>query len=181
MRQTDYVILGLLSEGPMTGYHIKQIVDIRFKFFWNESYGQLYPALKSLCGGGYIEESETDEAQARAQKTYRLTGDGMTALVLWLGQPVEKESVRLEILLKMYFSHLAPADVMLGHVLQFQQTHERDLQVLDMFDKELRAIEDDDPAHPTIRRVIDFGRKANAAYLDWCRETVEFLESRQNK
>lgn len=55
MRQTEYVILGLLSESPLTGYQIKRIIDVRFHFFWNESYGQLYPALKSLNATGLIE------------------------------------------------------------------------------------------------------------------------------
>lgn len=181
MKQTDYVILGLLSEEPMTGYQIKRIVDIRFRFFWNESYGQLYPSLKSLCADGYIKELETDSAQSRAAIKYKLTPQGFTALQQWLGQPVVKESVRLEILLKMYFSHLVLADVMLGHIKKFREAHEQDLKMLDAFEKELKAIENDDPGHPTILRVIDFGQKANRAYLDWCRETIEFLESRRNK
>lgn len=46
--KTKFVILGLLSEGDLTGYEIKKIIDIRFSFFWNESYGQLYPELKNL-------------------------------------------------------------------------------------------------------------------------------------
>jgi DNA-binding PadR family transcriptional regulator len=180
MRQTDYVILGLLSEAPLTGYQIKRIIDIRFRFFWNESYGQLYPSLKSLCAGGYIKEFETAEESApRAQKSYRLTPAGVEALERWLALPVEKESVRLEILLKMYFSHLAAPDVMLGHLKRFREAHEEDLRVLDAFAGELKAIEHDDPAHPTILRVIDFGQKANRAYLDWCRETAEFLEGRK--
>ena len=179
MRQTDYVILGLLSEAPMTGYQIKQIIDIRFKYFWNESYGQLYPSLKSLKDKGYIEEADAD-ASARGKKAYRLTADGLSALKDWLAQPVEKESVRLEILLKMYFSHLVDADVMLTHVQKFQADHTRDLQMLDVFQKELERIADDDPAHPTILRVVDFGQKANRAYLDWCAETIAFLEGRRD-
>ncbi|SHI18054.1 DNA-binding transcriptional regulator, PadR family [Sporobacter termitidis DSM 10068] len=181
MKQTDYVILGLLSEEPLTGYQIKRIIDVRFRFFWNESYGQLYPSLKALCGAGYVKETDADAAQPRAQKAYRLTPQGFEALRGWLALPVEKESMRFEILLKMYFSHLTDPDVMLEHVKKFQAAHEQDLKVLDAFDAELRAIEDDDPAHPTIRRVVDFGRKANGAYLDWCRETTEFLESRWRK
>ena len=47
MRQTDYVILGLLAERPLSGYQIKKIIDIRFQFFWSESFGQIFPALKS--------------------------------------------------------------------------------------------------------------------------------------
>ena len=179
MRQTDYVILGLLSEQPLTGYQIKQIIDVRFRFFWNESYGQLYPALKSLCGSGHIREAEGAEESPRVQKTYRLTPQGYEALEAWLALPVEKESVRLEILLKMYFSHLVRPEVMLGHLEKFRAAHERDLRLLDEFYRELRGIAQDDPAHPTILRVVDFGRKANRAYLDWCRETAEFLEGRK--
>lgn len=180
MRQTDYVILGLLSEEPLTGYQIKRLIDIRFRFFWNESYGQLYPSLKSLCGAGYIKESGEDAEKPRAQKAYRLTPQGFEALQKWLTLPVEKETVRLEILLKMYFSHLTDPDVMLGHLRKFQEAHEQDLRVLDAFDKELRELSGD-PSHATVLRVVDFGRKANRAYLDWCRETAEFLESRRQK
>lgn len=181
MRQTDYVIMGLLTEAPLTGYQIKQIIDIRFKFFWNESYGQLYPSLKSLSVDGYIEECPADAAQKRAQKTYRITSYGLIALKEWLKQPVEKESVRLEILLKMYFSCLTPPEVIIGHLVKFQEAHAQDLGVLNAFEKELKGILDKDPNHADILRVIDFGQKVNAAYLDWCRETIEFLESRQNR
>jgi DNA-binding PadR family transcriptional regulator len=182
MKQTDYVILGLLSEAPMTGYTIKRLIDIRFKFFWNESYGQLYPELRALCAASYIGEAESAHrsSSARAKKTYALLPRGMEALRAWLAQPVEKESVRLEILLKMYFSHLAGADIMLGHVREFRAAHEADLHTLEAFEKELKAIERDDPAHPAILRVIDFGLKANCAYLDWCAETENYLKGRRD-
>jgi hypothetical protein len=104
----------------------------------------------------------------------------MEALRAWLAQPVEKESVRLEILRKMYFSHLVGADIMLGHVRNFRAAHEADLRTLEAFEKELKAIERDDPAHPAILRVIDFGLKANRAYLDWCAETETYLKGRRD-
>src|SRR5262249_46478879 len=137
MRQTDYVILGLLSEAPMTGYQIKQVIDIRFRFFWSESYGQIYPALKSLCEAGLTEEFEAARQGARGSVAYRLTEAGLAALKSWLAQPVEKESIRLELLVKMYFSHLADGDVMLGHIKKFQAAHEGDLRLLEAFDREL--------------------------------------------
>ena len=58
LRQTDYVILGLLGERPMSGYEIKKVVDIRFRFFWNESFGQIFPSLKRLLEEGLIAEAE---------------------------------------------------------------------------------------------------------------------------
>jgi PadR family transcriptional regulator, regulatory protein AphA len=181
LKQTEYVVLGLLSEAPSTGYQIKKIIDIRFRFFWNESYGQLYPTLKSLTASGLIEEARAAGRRNRSQKTYQIKPAGLAALQNWLEQPVERESIRLEILLKMYFSHLVDVEVMLRHLRVFQQEHEQDLEILKMFETELKTIIDKDPDHPYVLRVVDFGLKVNEAYLKWSRETAAFLESRRNK
>ena len=182
MRQTEYVILGLLSESPLTGYQMKQLINIRFRFFWNESYGQLYPTLKDLKARGLIQEMEAKaEMGVRAQKAYGICESGLEALKVWLQQPVEKETVRLEILLKMYFSNLTEPEVMAEHIRLFQASHERDLQVLNMFQTELESIAEVDPNHPHVLQVINFGQKVNQAYVDWSREAIRFLESRELK
>ena len=181
MRQTDYVILGLLSEEPLSGYQIKKIVDIRFKFFWSESFGQIFPALKVLAAEGLIEELPAKQSKARAQKTYRICETGMLALQNWLRQPVEKESLRLEILLKTYFSNHAEPEVMLAHLSAFEQSHAQQLHILGLFQQELEGLIDADENHREILRVIDFGQRANSAYLDWCRETKLYFEQKQKK
>ena len=38
---TAYVILGMLSWWPMSGYDIKATVDKSTRFFWAASYGQI--------------------------------------------------------------------------------------------------------------------------------------------
>ena len=180
MRQTDYVILGLLAEQPLSGYQIKKIVDIRFRFFWSESFGQIFPALKSLAAAGLAGECETEHTDGRAAKTYQITPAGREALIAWLSQPVEKESLRLEILLKTYFSNYTTPDVMLGHIAAFEQSHEQQLHILGLFQKELERIPDEDENHREVLRVIDFGQKVNRAYLDWCRETRDYFEHKQH-
>lgn len=179
MRQTDYVILGLLAEQPLNGYQIKKVVDIRFKFFWSESFGQIFPALKALAAEGLVEESAQEGAGARAAKAYAITPAGKAALVNWLAQPVEKESLRLEILLKTYFSNYAAPEAMLAHLRAFEENHARQLHILGLFQAELEGIADEDENHREILRVIDFGQKANRAYLDWCRETQAYFEQKQ--
>ena len=179
MRQTDYVILGLLAEQPLSGYQIKKLVDIRFKFFWSESFGQIFPALKSLAAAGLAEECAQEHTGGHVAKTYRITPAGREALVAWLGQPVEKESLRLEILLKTYFSNYAAPDVMLTHLVSFEESHTQQLQILGMFQQELERIPDEDENHREVLRVIDFGQKVNTAYLDWCRETRDYFEQKQ--
>ena len=180
MRQTDYVILGLLAEQPLSGYQIKKLVDIRFKFFWSESFGQIFPALKSLSAAGLVAECETEHTDGRAAKKYQITPAGKDALIAWLSQPVEKESLRLEILLKTYFSNYAAPGVMLNHLAAFEQSHAQQLQILGLFQKELERIPDEDENHREVLRVIDFGQKVNRAYFDWCRETREYFEQKQS-
>ena len=180
MRQTDYVILGLLAEQPLSGYQIKKIVDIRFKFFWSESFGQIFPALKALAVAGLAEELKQEHKDGRAAKQYQITPAGREALVLWLRQPVEKESLRLEILLKTYFSNYTSPSVMLSHLAAFEESHKSQLHILGLFQQELERIPDEDENHREILRVIDFGQKANRAYLDWCRETRDYFEQKQS-
>lgn len=178
MRQTDYVILGLLGERPMSGYEIKKVVDIRFGFFWNESFGQIFPSLKRLFEEGLIAEAEAEVKGGHSRKLYCATPNGVAALQSWLAQPVEKETYRLEILLKLYFSTYADPDVMLGHLAAFEESHLRQLEILNLFQKELEGILDADENHREILRVIDCGQKVNRAYLDWSRETIAYLEKK---
>lgn len=179
LRQTDYVILGLLAERPLSGYQIKKIIDIRFQFFWSESFGQIFPALKSLASAELVEERPQEASGGRATRTYQITPAGKAALVDWISQPVEKESLRLEILLKTYFSGYAAPEAMLAHLSAFEESHARQLHILSLFQEELMRIPDEDENHGDILRVIDFGQKANRAYLDWCRETREYFEQKQ--
>ena len=181
MRQTDYVILGLLAERPLSGYQIKKIIDIRFQFFWSESFGQIFPALKSLAVQGLVEECPLEASGGHAAKAHQITPAGKAALIDWLSQPVEKESLRLEILLKTYFSGYAAPEAMLTHLSAFEESHARQLHILGLFQEELLRIPDEDENHGDILRVIDFGQKANRAYLDWCRETRAYFEKKQTR
>ena len=47
-RSTPYAVLGMLSLSPMSGYDIRKESETSIGFFWSESYGQIYPALREL-------------------------------------------------------------------------------------------------------------------------------------
>jgi PadR family transcriptional regulator AphA len=48
------VLLGLLAVEPMSGYDLGQSIRTSIGFFWNESYGQIYPNLKQLAAAGLV-------------------------------------------------------------------------------------------------------------------------------
>lgn len=173
--KTHIVILGLLSERPLSGYDIKKLIDLRFRFFWNESYGQIYPQLKKLQTEGLITSLEK-QTQGRSKAKYAITESGRSALKIWLSQTPEKESVRIELLLKMYFGDSSQPSVLAQHIKGFQENHQRDLAMLSLFKKELQSIPDPDHNHQNILSVIEFGIKTNQAYLAWCEESLAQLE-----
>lgn len=66
----EMAVLGLLREGPMHGYELKQrLVDLGF---WRISFGSVYPALRRLERSGFIEVTPG----SGRRKEYRLTAEG---------------------------------------------------------------------------------------------------------
>lgn len=95
----DNVILGILIEGPQTGYGLKSTIEQSVGFFYSASYGSLYPALKRLAEQGAISLVESDGAKNK--KLYTLEALGRNQFLEWLGEPLTRN--RNEHLLKFFF------------------------------------------------------------------------------
>src|SRR5204862_4703199 len=103
---TAYVILGMLSWRPMSGYEIKSLVDKSTRFFWAASYGQIYPELRRLSAAGLI-EGKAEPRGGRRRNLYRLTNDGRRELRAWLNADPHVFELRDEGLLKLFFADAA--------------------------------------------------------------------------
>ncbi len=75
LTSTSYVILGFLAGGVGSGYDIKALADKSVRFFWNLSYGQIYPELKRLADAG-LAKATSDPNGSRKRTTYQLTPPG---------------------------------------------------------------------------------------------------------
>lgn len=171
--KTQYVILGLLSEESLTGYEMKRIIDMRLSFFWNESFGQLYPTLSRLAAQGLI-TSQREEGRRGAVR-YAITPSGRAALKEWLKEPAEKELIRYEMLLKLYFSTPDTAQEMLAQVRAFEESHRGQLELFKQFERELKRDIDLHQNHRQILMVLAFGQHVWSAYAQWCEETARQL------
>jgi len=89
----QYVILGLLMEGPKHGYEIKQIIERWSGLFWKVSFGSLYPALHRLTENGCISIDAGSGTDTLRRKTFRLTEKGEAVLRAWLLEPAEGTGV----------------------------------------------------------------------------------------
>ena len=97
-----FMILGLLSDRDLTGYEIKKVIDTTLNYFWSSSYASIYPALKGLVDRG-LAIKRKDTTSNRNKLIYSITDEGRSTLRAWLTVPVEKDGLRYETLLKLFF------------------------------------------------------------------------------
>ena len=118
-KKLDCVILGLLSHEELTGYEIKKRMDTTLKYFWGASYGSIYPTLSDLVNRGLATKKE-DEESKRNKLIYTITDKGRDYLKEWLKSPVEKDDLRYETLLKLFFGNEQGPEQAIWHVEAFQ-------------------------------------------------------------
>jgi DNA-binding PadR family transcriptional regulator len=81
MTKVDMMVLGLLSEQPMHGYQLKQVLEDNHADLWSEvSTGHLYYTLKKLKKKGLVTEKTTQRGNRPPRHVYTLTDSGTQML-----------------------------------------------------------------------------------------------------
>ena len=173
-KKMDCVILGLLCHEELTGYEIKKRINTALKFFWSASYGSIYPALNDLVNRGLATKSE-DTGNKRNKLIYTITDEGRNYLKEWLALPVEKDELRYETLLKLFFGNEQGAEQTISHIDVFEEKTRKELQYLLEAEKSLKDCLSDDGAHKYYLLTVEFGIKTYDAYLEWCKEAKKLL------
>jgi DNA-binding PadR family transcriptional regulator len=173
LNQTSYVILGLLSiESSHSGYDIRKAIQGSVGYFWGESYGQIYPALKRLAAAKLIAPVKSKAAGPKAtaprrRQEYVLTEAGRTELRQWLALPFHNDPPRNEFLLKLFFGHQAAPGVALAHVKDVQA---RNRHMLETLEKIEATVPKDGPPNPNLpywMLTLSLGKQLTTAALEW--------------
>lgn len=176
--QTGYVILGLLSiESNQSGYDIHKTIKGSVGYFWGESYGQIYPALKRLEAEGLIVGSQSKSAGRAERREYSITSAGHKRLEEWLALPFRDDPPRNELLLKLFFGREAPPSVSIKHVREYQDGLRRLLAILLETEKIGRARNSDNPNLPFWMLTLTFGVAQIRAALEWSDSALAMLSS----
>jgi DNA-binding PadR family transcriptional regulator len=179
-KKMDCVILGLLSHESLTGYDIKHRMDTSLRMFWGASYGSIYPTLNSMLLDGRI-TSKDASVNGREKIQYTITDAGRRYLKEWLILPVEKDELRYETLLKLFFGSENGAACTLEHIDAFEKKIKIDLEELRSSVQILEQILDVQDAHLYYLLTAKFGVKTYEAYLEWCAEARNMLKKRCEK
>lgn len=179
-KKIDCVILGLLSHEDLTGYEIKKRMDTSLKYFWGASYGSIYPTLGDLVKRGLATKRDGLDSN-RNKIIYSITEDGRNYLKKWLMLPVEKDELRYETLLKLFFGNEAGGLQAISHIDAFEDKIKKELSYLIGAAEILKNNIEIDETHKYYLLTVKFGIKTYSAYLDWCKEAKESLSKRSEK
>jgi PadR family transcriptional regulator AphA len=94
-----YALLGLLREGPASGYDLLQIFKLSLSNTWPATQSQVYTELGKLADAGLLSVSEQG---ARGRKEYRLTEEGLAELRRWLLETKPERQPRSEAMVRVF-------------------------------------------------------------------------------
>ncbi len=179
--KSKYAILGILSNGPMSGYDIKKFIEVSISNFWSESYGQIYPILKQLTEEGLTSSHTEKQAGKPDRYVYTLTGKGWDALRHWLAEPGEYQVGRIEVLLKLFFGKHSATSTNIEHVKQFRALQMHLLKKYADIEKYINAHCADDTERLYSLMTLSYGRHESQALVAWCDETLAALNTIASK
>ncbi len=162
-----YLVLGLLSRRPMSGYDIKKHVKESLGAVTNASYGTLYPMLHKLLAQEAVAMQEVPQTGRPSKKVYRITDKGRQELESWLREPASADQVRREFLLKLYLAKDLSADD-LRELIATRHTETKAL--LETLRQELDTIKDQQHSW-----VLQYEVAAAEAELGWLKKLEKQL------
>lgn len=175
-KSTVYTILGILAMEPMSGYEIKKTIDESIHFFWNESQGQIYPALKQAVEAHLIKIEET--AGARGKTIYSINQEGREVLDEWLQQSPTKLTQRNELLLKVFFGNNTNPEIISEHMISNLLNMRQKLRIYQGIEQKLLEHLAQKVAGAKYWIVtVRYGIKSLEASISWAEESIKFLAS----
>jgi DNA-binding PadR family transcriptional regulator len=174
------VLLGLLTIAPMSGYDLGQAIRASVGFFWNESYGQIYPNLKNLAAKGFVTAKTQRQKGKPDRRIYSITKKGRERLAAWLGVAPQPEIPRNELLLKLFFGAQIPAEILIGYVEEMIGTQRALVRKFIETGKAVRA-QEQYPDTPYWLMAARFGQFEMEAHLRWAEETLAELKKLARK
>jgi DNA-binding PadR family transcriptional regulator len=108
-----YGLLGLLAEGPASGYDLSRRFQELLGTIWPAQHPQIYAELGRLAAAGLI---EVDSTGPRQRKAYRITDAGLAEVRDWLRDEPVDHTMRMESLLRAVFFWLMTPDELAAHL-----------------------------------------------------------------
>ncbi|MCM3631625.1 PadR family transcriptional regulator [Paenibacillus glycanilyticus] len=164
------VILGLLHRQPRSGYEIKQMLEMPLSFFFDASFGTIYPTLAKLETQGFIVKESVIQEGRPNKNVYSLTDAGRAQFQAYLESPIEKDVFRSDFLVRIFFGEYLDGDTLIDWVRDEIRKSEEDGEKIRQMQEQLP------PGLPPAKTLcLDIGAELNAAKTRTLQETLRKL------
>jgi DNA-binding PadR family transcriptional regulator len=161
LNATQASLLGLLHEGPATGWDLLEEARRGLARFWNVTSSHVYRELKTLETRGLVRAGAPGP---RDRRPFSITASGRDAFARWIRQEPGHEQMRIPLLVTLWFAKHLDDKTLAVFLEDHRAEHERRLDEYRTFAAALAA---SDPADPHIGAVVEFGIAYEEAFLSW--------------
>ena len=156
-----HALLGVLAEGPRTGYALVKHLEQSIAYTWPASHSQVYPELAKLREAGLIREGA---AAPRGGRVYELTDAGLEEVRRWLRETEPSRTVRDEASLRLFFLWLLEPEEAERYL---RGEAERARQILAQLEEIAAQADPETPKTRAYRVALELGLRSARARLEW--------------
>ncbi|WP_256757984.1 PadR family transcriptional regulator [Cohnella sp. WQ 127256] len=131
------VILGMLMKKSSSGYEIKQSLEGLFNYFYQSSYGTIYPTLSRMEQEELITKENVQQEGKPNKNVYTITEFGRAKFNAYMLSPVENDSFKSDFLMRLFFGEYVGYDKVIAWLHEAQRAFQMNLDRLnDLFEHE---------------------------------------------
>ncbi|MEU0763021.1 PadR family transcriptional regulator [Streptomyces microflavus] len=119
----EHAILVSLLEKPGSGYELARRFERSIGYFWTASHQQIYRVLGRMEADGRLVVREVEQQGRPDKKEYSVAGPGRGALADWLHKPIEPESLRHDLAVKIRGAAFDDPAALIREVERHRQAH----------------------------------------------------------
>ncbi|MEQ8672151.1 MAG: helix-turn-helix transcriptional regulator [Aggregatilineales bacterium] len=166
-----HLILGLLSDQPMSGYDLNKAFHQSVQHFWTVDQSQIYRALYKLHEQGNVDVELIEQSDNPDKKVYHVTKAGEMMLEDWLKTPLAEPPVREGWLGQIHFADHIDDETLIENLLCYRQEMNDRYQVLSALRERILANVGDVEKIPRRYRLrlltLDYGIEVHKFHLGW--------------
>jgi PadR family transcriptional regulator, regulatory protein AphA len=133
--------------------------------------------LKRLAKDGLVRQVAERRANPRGRKTFAITSAGRRALAAWLRRPPARELVRVEHLVKLFFSRAAGVTASRLQVLAAKEKHQARLVQFAAIRAQIESVADASPDFVNWMVVLRSGEMQAEMRVRWAEEALVLLDA----
>lgn len=157
INSTSAALLGLLRDGPQTGYQLLKVAS-SVAPFWTMTRSQVYRELTAMADRGLVAREATGK---RDSQPFSITPAGEEAFRAWLATEPSTDNLRIPLLLMLTFVDDVPRDHLREVLQRHYLMHRARLDEYETFAAALHSV-------PPLRRAtLDYGIRHERAVLEW--------------